>query len=376
MKPILYYKKNISDLNPSLTIVLTTFNQELIVGRVIDSILLCSKMLFELIIIDDSSEDKTLSNVLAKIMNMDLTRSQIVNVSVYRNTISKFETYCDDFGIRQANTNSIIILQSDIVITEQSFDDKLMAVFRYFPDILMVSGRGTESVVPISRFFKRSNGSVVDLGLLTLFMSRRCVPKPMQLLISYVCSLADFAEKRLIHLKFALQSKLGVAKLGVAKLDDTNLDLIFPSQAQFQLTGSAGFLTQHEPPEGIDVNKSAFLWVGQTVMRGPIALDRSKYLEIGGFDLGSCFLGFDDHEIALRAYLRSNYRVGFVPVGYRSSLEWGVTRRPRSMKQSRIAIRNCLRTSKQRKLTPLFNLEQRSISLPDPEIRQLPFRNS
>ena len=370
MEPILCYRKDISDLIPSLTIVLTTFNQELIVGGVIDSILFCSILPFELIIIDDNSEDNTLSNVLLNIINVDSTKSQIVNVSIYRNKSSKFETYCDDFGIRHAKANSIIIFQSDIVITERGYDDKLIAVLKHFTDILMVSGRGTEPLTPIARFFRRSNGSSVDLGLLTDFMSRRCVPKSMQSLISHVCSISNCTEKKLVHLKSALQSKLGVADLG-----DTNFDLIYPSQSQFELTGSAGFLTSHEATEEPDVDKSFFFWVGQTVMRGPIAIDRSKYLEIGGFDLGSCFLGFDDHEIALRAYLGSNYRVGFMPVGYRSSLEWGVTRRPRSVKQSRIAIRNCLRISKQRKFTPLFNLEQKSISLPDPEIRQLPNQN-
>ena len=368
MKPFLCFKMKYSHVNPTLTFVLTTFNQESLIEKVIHSIVNYSSLPSELIIIDDKSEDATLSKILKIVGDENWENGNLSKVSVYENTKSHFETFCDDFGIRLAKTDYVVLVQCDVIIKEKKFDATLIASLKYFPDIMMVSARGTEPIHPIANFFQNSNGSVIGLGRFALFMTKRNVRESMQGFISYICVVSYFIESKIARLRSNRKSEIAISQV-----EDLDFAVERPFLADFIQAGKAGYLSYYDVTRESGFEEIATVWLGQTVMRGPIALDRSKYLEVGGFDLGSCFLGFDDHEIALRAYLKFKYRVGFLPIGYKSSLEWGTTRRPRSLKQSRIAIYHCLRIANNRKLTSLHNIkDEKSIPLPIPEIREFP----
>jgi len=368
MKPLLCFDMEYSHVNPALTFVLTTFNQEFLINKVIHSIVDHSSLPSELIIIDDKSEDETLSKILKMVGDENWDYGHLSKVSVYRNTTSRFETFCDDFGIRLAKTDHVVLVQSDVILTEKKFDTTLIASLKYFPDIMMVSARGTEPIHPIANFFQNSNGSVISLGRFALFMTKRNIRKSIQGFISYICVVSYFIESKIASLRSNRKSKFAINEV-----EELYFAVERPFLADFIQAGKAGYLSYYDVTRESGFEKIAMVWLGQTIMRGPIALDRTKYLEVGGFDLGSCFLGFDDHEIALRAYLKFKYRVGFLPIGYKSSLEWGTTRRPRSLKQSRIAIYHCLRIANNRKLTSLYNIKDKNtISLPIPEIREFP----
>lgn len=368
MKPLLHFNMAFSGIQPTLTFVLTTFNQESLVEKVINSIVACSNLPSELIIIDDQSEDKTLSQILKVIGDKKWDHGKLSTISVYGNLSSQFETFCDDFGIRTAKTKFVILVQSDVIITEQGFDEKLVACLKHFHDILMVSARGTEPIAPIADFFQKSNGSVIGLGRFTVFASQRTLRKSVRGCFSYLCLFSYFIEMKVSKLRMIRCRKSAFSSREINK---PNLDVERPELPDFIQTGKAGYLSEYNEACESRFEKVGTVWLGQTVMRGPIALDRSKYIDAGGFDLCSTFLGFDDHEIAMRAYLKFKYRVGFVPIGYKSSLEWGNTRRPRSLTQTRSAINNCLRISESRKLTSLYNYKDAMASLlPTPEIRE------
>jgi hypothetical protein len=199
-------------------------------------------------------------------------------------------------------------------------------------------------------------------------MTRKNIPKSVHWLISYICVLSY-----LIETKIAVLKSMRKSKSSIHKDKELCIDVERPLLADFIQTSKAGYLSAYDITNKSGFNTTGSVWLGQTVMRGPIALDRSKYLNVGGFDLESCFLGFDDHEITLRAYQKFRFRVGFLPIGYQSSMEWGATRRKRSLKQSRIAILNCLRIANKRKLTNLYTISDSSaIPLPMPEIREFP----
>ena len=370
----LCFNMEYSHVAPSLTFVLTTFNQEFLIKRVIESIINHSSLPSELIVIDDRSEDGTLSTIINLVRDKNWENGAVSRVSIYSNKTSRFETYCDDFGIRLAKTDHVVLVQSDVILTEEKFDSKLIAALKYFPDIMMISARGTEPIQPVANFFQKSNGSVIGLGLLTLFMTRKNVPKSIHWLISYICVLSYFIETRIAVLKSMRKSNSSIQRdEDKDRVKELCIDVERPLLADFIQTSKAGYLSAYDTTNksGFDTNGS--VWLGQTVMRGPVALDRSKYLNVGGFDLESCFLGFDDHEITLRAYQKFQFRVGFLPIGYQSSMEWGATRRKRSLKQSRIAILNCLRIANKRKLTNLYTISDKNvIPLPMPEIREFP----
>jgi hypothetical protein len=61
------------------------------------------------------------------------------------------------------------------------------------------------------------------------------------------------------------------------------------------------------------------MWVGETVMRGPILFRRAEYNQYGGFDIMSFFLGNDDHDLFLRARQRGK-NVAFTPLHFSSPL--------------------------------------------------------
>lgn len=370
INPFLFHTREYSQIDPNLTFVLTTFNQELLIERVIQSIVCNSSLPCELIVIDDKSEDETLSKILKIVGDKNWENGQVVKISIYGNSTSRFETFCDDFGIRSAKSDYVVLIQSDVILTEEKFDATLIACLRHFPDIFMVSARGTEPIQPIANLFQKSNGSTIGLGIFTLFMTKRNIRKSTYGFISYLCVLSYFVELKISGLR---KRRVRKSDTSNNNFEILNLDVVRPLNVDFIRSGKAGYLSYYDATRESGFGKFATVWLGQTVMRGPIALDRSKYLEAGGFDLGSCFLGFDDHEIALRVFQKFNYRVGFLPIGYQSSLEWGNTRRPRSLKQSRIAIHNCLRISNNRRLTSLYKIGFENTSpLPIPEIREFP----
>lgn len=367
IKPFLFLTREYSQVNPTLTFVLTTFNQESLIEKVIHSIVNCSSFPSELIVIDDKSEDNTLSRILDMVSDETWENGPIAKISIYGNSSSRFETFCDDFGIRLAKTDFVVLVQSDVILTEAKFDATLIASLRSFPDIMMVSARGTEPLEPVANFFQNSNGSSLGLGTLTLFLTKKRFCKSIHWFISYICVLSYYLESRIARLK-----KVNFSS-SINEVDGLIIHAERPVISDFTRTGKAGYLSAHDATKDSGFGTNATVWLGQTIMRGPIALDRSKYLEVGGFDLGSCFLAFDDHEMALRAFVEFEYRVGFVPIGYASYLSWGSTRQPRSLKQSRIAIFNCLRIANKRKSTYLYSLKnENSIPLPKPEIREYP----
>ena len=90
-------------------------------------------------------------------------------------------------------------------------------------------------------------------------------------------------------------------------------------------------------------------------MRGPLLVDKKKYLEVGGFDSERFFLGYDDHDLAMRAWNLKGYRSGYVPVGFLSPLADGATRKMRTIKQEFEILSNLVRTQNVSKESALYS---------------------
>jgi hypothetical protein len=67
----------------------------------------------------------------------------------------------------------------------------------------------------------------------------------------------------------------------------------------------------------------------ETVNRGPIAFRRKDLIALNYLDHANFFLGDDDHDINLRAWLMTGQLPAYVPIKIRSDLTWGSTRKPR-----------------------------------------------
>jgi len=115
--------------------------------------------------------------------------------------------------------------------------------------------------------------------------------------------------------------------------------------------GRLGNLIDHQ--FRLDTTRPPKVYLGETIMRGPLLIDKEKYLELGGFNTEAFFLGFDDHDFCLRANL-NNYRVGYTPVGFSAPLKEGSTRKKRTALSEFLIFLNIIRISSSREESLLW----------------------
>ena len=86
--------------------------------------------------------------------------------------------------------------------------------------------------------------------------------------------------------------------------------------------------------EGPEVEEGDGFYFVETVNRGPICYRRSDLIHYDYLDESSFFLGNDDHDLNLRAYLDSGRVCAYRPLRLFSPLELGSTRIQRSAKSA------------------------------------------
>jgi len=309
LNPKKVFSSNLIKQETEITIVIPVYNQEKIIKNNLFSIEnnISSKCNF--LIIDDSSNDKTLSEVLEF---ANLMTQKKVYVEVYKNYFPRFETYCDDFLISIANSNYVLEIQADMEIREKNFDVKLVRAIKSNKSLFAISGRGTHNFKSILENFALSLGT------------DRAYSKSIK---SYIFSRIEY---QLFRVKKALLQEnrdVGVSSINKSfEVEDPDYTV------EFNSSGSAGRLGERiekYPSENLlNANR---IWLGETVMRGPLIIDKLKYIEVGGFNTKIFFQGFDDHELFLRANVEFGYRVGYVPIGVISPINLGSSRRPRTL---------------------------------------------
>lgn len=291
-----------------VTFVMPVHNQEEIIFENLRSLMECISLNCEIIVIDDASSDDSLSEIM-RAVKIGLP-SYIQFLSVYRFSRSKFETTCDDFGIRQSRGKYIIELQADMQVTEKCFDKKMLSVLYTNKDIFMLSGRGIMTFAEIYETYRNSRGteSITSRNVLNSILRNFKV-----LLMNR-------------EMKSSTNQSIPESNRSSSNVDN----LIFPSRENFIKLRRAGRLGNLI--EVVPASPSGSLYVGETVMRGPICFEKQRYLDLGGFDLSSFFLGFDEHDLNLRAHLQKDWLSGFVYVEFSSPLMHGSMRRKRKLR--------------------------------------------
>lgn len=296
---------------PEISIVLPVFNQEIIISDVIHGIVKSMTLPFELIVIDDASEDASLAAILGTCQEEYSHRlSNFLGYSIYQNSRSQFETYCDAFGFSKSKGKYLLELQSDMIVDDNGFDQRFAHAMTLFPNLFAISGRGTEPIDAISKDFVRNYGKINNqtFMLLRLFVN---------------------------HIKEAIK------RLRVLSIKETS-DIEFTSENEslfieskdFEIRGHAGRLGSDlfKKYANKDLEKK-LIYFGDTIMRGPLFIRKGMYVEIGGLNTDSFFLGFDDHDLFSRARIEKNWRVAYSPICFNSPVEMGSTRKLRSFKQ-------------------------------------------
>jgi glycosyltransferase involved in cell wall biosynthesis len=322
---------------PTLSVVIPVFNQELKIESVIQSLLLNLTVPTELIVIDDASADQSLVVLREVLPTLVSTSKYITQVRLFSFQTSAFETQCDCFGIENATADYVLELQADMYINEPGFDRRMIDAIRKYSDILMLSGRGTENIVPVYQEYIKSLGSQVSSkGSFALHIFVRLLRKS--------------------HFLSNLVAQFRSRNLPQEKTYPSGIEsALFPDLHIFEKTGEAGRL-------GYLINKNILpsatcMWVGETVMRGPLLIDKKKYFEVGGFDRNRFFLGYDDHDLAIRAWDLLNYRSAYVPIGFDNPLDGGTTRKGRTLQQEFVIFKNLMRINRKWKNSTLYKAQ-------------------
>lgn len=126
-----------------IDIVLTIFNQEEIVERVLFGIFRNTTTPFNLIIVFDGCSDRTKPRALKYIKK---SRPSLLRELIARNTPNLFELRANNFGFRLAQTDHLITIQDDMIIKEYGWERRLTYPLRRFGDVLAVTARVAEDI--------------------------------------------------------------------------------------------------------------------------------------------------------------------------------------------------------------------------------------
>lgn len=301
------------------------FEQEKILFRHLTALLKCMTLPFELIIINDASTDDSDAEIQRFIKYSEEYESSCQSLKYFKTLWPWYETRCDDFAIRESKGKYIIEVQADMLLREKGFDQIFYEMMDCDQSIIALSGRGTHSFESL----KPTKDEEKNNAIKKIIKSRK---------VQKILFKLRKERRRL----FKNQSKSPTTcvteiKKTVEEFSIT-LETIFPSDLSFSKSGSAGFtnsLIDLLPYESVGEINSVIseqkgnIWFGDTVMRGPIVLNKDFYLQINGFNTKAFYLGDDDHDLFLRAK-KINKRVGFTPINFASPLNLGNTRKKKT----------------------------------------------
>jgi hypothetical protein len=262
---------------PKVTFVVPVHNQEGRIAANLTSITSNAAESHELVVILDGCRDGSQDAVMAWVM-AEASRSLLSRVTVLTSESGLFETICDSIGVAIAAGRYIVEVQADMHIEQKAFDSALVAALETVPELALVSGRGAHSFAGMAprgaaallsfakRVFRRGYGIIHGL------QREHSVLPGEWLLSDEIGRVGNFIESPLAH-----------------------------------------------RDEGV-------VYLHETVMRGPLAFEKSRFDDLGGLDVNCFFLGDDDHDLALRAWALRGWRTGYRAVSFSSPLDAGSTR--------------------------------------------------
>ena len=331
------------DLNIETSIIMPVFNQEKIIQKNLEALKSSIGTISELIIINDASEDDTNAEILQFMSDFLPVQNKLRRIKYFSFKKQNFETYCDFFGISQSSGKFILEVQADMRIIDPNFDQKMIRNLRNNPDIFMLSGRGIMSFNEILGTFRKSLGNEAVSSTSIL--------------------------RKLVRLILKNHKQVQIVNTGEEIVEKIKIDQFQPSEEDFRLMRKAGRLGRL-----VDTNpeiQTMNLYVGETVMRGPICFNKDRYYLVGQFNKNAFFLGFDEHDLNLRARLRHGFKAGYLPISFESPLEFGSMRKTRSKKSRLELLLAVKRTQPSLKRSQIYSsASQGGLSFHDHEVRE------
>jgi glycosyltransferase involved in cell wall biosynthesis len=120
-------------LTNNQSFILTVHNKGFLISRVIESIKKFSHGVYQLIIVLDGCTDES-----SKIVNEFKINNPDLNILIIE-TPDVFETKANNVGLKEVIYDIAIIIQDDMVINEENWNDRLTKPFREFNDVFAVT---------------------------------------------------------------------------------------------------------------------------------------------------------------------------------------------------------------------------------------------
>jgi glycosyltransferase involved in cell wall biosynthesis len=337
---------------PEISVVIPFFNRQNDLKLNLGQLVSMLSVPCDLILINDASEDETLFELVSWVEFLSDNPGSIVEISVYSAKSQQFETRCDHFAIMRSRCQYVLEIQADMFITEQGFDVRLIRAMKSNKDLIALSGRGCHSFLDVFDSFQSSMGAATfDHQGISNFVVNR-----FRVFTALFLDMVRVRRKRITTPPHPLP------------VTTLQLDEVFPDLELFQKNACAGKLGQlinsSLDTPGSYLNR---IWVGDTVMRGPLLIDKLKYSNLGGFNLKSFFLGYDEHDLFLRANI-AGLICGYVPINFRSPLETGSTRAPRSWNTEMLLTFKVIKIRLNRRTCALYTDHDRA-NINEPTIR-------
>jgi glycosyltransferase involved in cell wall biosynthesis len=125
----------------SASVILTVFNQEGIIERIVNGILNnISDNVKELLIIFDACTDRS-EEIVSKAL---LNKKSNLDVKIFKNPTEEWEIKCNNTGLKNSTCKYSLTVQDDCEIIEKDFDKRLLKPFRIVPNLLGVTARNAQ----------------------------------------------------------------------------------------------------------------------------------------------------------------------------------------------------------------------------------------
>jgi hypothetical protein len=326
-----------------VSIIIPVFNQEEKIEKTIVGASELCGLTHEIIILNDCSSDQTGEVCRRVLSNLFQQSSLLKRVKLMESRVQLFETLCDHILIKNSRSEYIIEIQADIEMLQNNFGTILRNRFKENASLAMVSGRGIVTAKNVAEYFNTVGteiafGSTIGQHLLGALIRVFRLKKP----VDY------FSYRYRLIIRRVFQQRIGLTQVREVKLHSPLRKDVFPSDQEFANSGVAGRLGQLVDEEEFSVGAPQKIYVGPKcigvgescckdlrlpiIMRGPLAIRRSAYIEVQGLDWKAFFLGFDDSDLCVKIHSSKKWTVAYAPIDFRSPLEGGSTRKKKSAK--------------------------------------------
>ncbi len=270
-----------------VTISLPVCNQVEIIAKILTVLLKNCEIASNLVIILDACQDDSKEEVIQIIEKFDL-KSSVTKIIILESKEDLFESTCENIALELFDSNYFLSLQADIYYSDSTFLTRGIAFFEKYSDLLGVSGR---AIIPASN------------------------RKP------------DICRKYL---------NKGFNIINVLFAGITKQKFLSPFYSNSLYFGDSS-----TPPHSkmkYSRKQLTTVYIGDSVIRGPV-IWRSSYLKkLGLFSDHKYFLGGDEREMSVQGFNLFNYKVGFLATTCFTNLWTGTSHNPQKRTKETLKI--------------------------------------